>query len=201
MYVNVDKIENLRKVEEVFKTWREDLIEKTISNSDNKAFNRDSGIYMSMPKLENQTVIRLVEEVDEATKVAVAMVDNFLWMLLFILVCCFGALIYNRIEQKKSEFGLLRMMGGSHLTLQKITFFQVIIIGFPSIIIGILFGLFGFSIFLKIKNIPFSFVFNHEFFMRLGFAAFTCIFFMILAAWFACRISSNKSPSELINSH
>jgi ABC-type antimicrobial peptide transport system permease subunit len=192
MFVNVRQIKNLRNVEKIFLEWRE---------SQAGVDGRDNGIYMGLPKLENPVMIRLVEEVDESTKNSKTIVFLCLCGLLGVLVLCFGTMIYTRIEQKKSEIGLLRMMGGSRFTIQGITILQTFILGFFGIMIGLFIGIFVFSLYLYLNNMPFSTVFNNEFVIYLLVSALGCLISMVLASIVACYMASIQSPSQLINSH
>ena len=192
MIVNVKQIKDLRNIEKAFLVWRESQ-----AGIDGK----DNGIYMGLPKLENPVMIRLVEEVDEGTKNSKTIVLLCLCGLLIILILCFGTMIYTRIEQKKSEIGLLRMMGGSRFTIQLITILQTIIVGFFGIMTGVFIGIFAFSLFLYLKNMPFSTVFNNEFVIYLLVSAFGCLISMVFASVAACYFASIKSPSQLINAH
>ena len=192
MFVNVHQIKDLRSVEKVFLGWQ--VSQAGISGKAN-------GVYMGLPKLENPVMIRLVEEVDEGTKNSKTIVALCLWGLLGILILCFGTMIYTRIEQKKSEIGLLRMMGGSRFTIQTITILQTIIIGFFGIISGVFIGMFIFSSYLYFNNMPFSIVFDNEFVIYLLVSALSCLISMVLASIAACYFASIKSPSQLINAH
>ena len=192
MFVNVGQIKDLRNVEEVFNSWRESQ-----AGIDGK----ENGEYMGLPKLENPVMIRLVQEVDEGTKILKFIVTYFLWSLLGILILCFGTMIYTRIEQKKSEIGLLRMMGGSRFTIQGITVLQTFILGFLGIAMGVCMGMISFSVFLFRYNIPFNTVFDHDFAIRLLISSFGCLIFMVIASIAACYFASIKSPSQLINAH
>ena len=192
MFVNVHQIKDLRSVEKVFLGWQ--VSQAGISGKEN-------GVYMGLPKLENSVMIRLVEEVDEGTKNSKTIVALCLWGLLGVLILCFGTMIYTRIEQKKSEIGLLRMMGGSRFTIQTITILQTIIIGFFGIISGVFIGMFIFSSYLYFNNMPFSIVFDNEFVIYLLVSALSCLISMVLASLAACYFASIKSPSQLINAH
>ncbi|MGH0601296.1 FtsX-like permease family protein [Bacillus mycoides] len=115
----------------------------------------------------------------------------FSFFLIFYSVSAF-------LKNRKKEFGLLMLHGMSHQQLHRLIFFENMLIGIPSIVVGIGLGLVFSKLFLLVSGSLLGVEQTLEFYFPLKSMAVTCISFFVLFLLISLFTSKMVKMNELV---
>lgn len=150
-----------------------------------------------IPKLQNPDIINQISQIDSSTKWNRIAIWTQLAVGSFILVISLSALVSVRLEQKRAEIGLLRMLGISSTRLLWMFIFQSWLLCLLGMAPGIFFALIGLDV---IRNFALDFSWAMGCFWIFLFV-YSASHFLLLAigVWLGSRNSLNQSPAKWLN--
>jgi hypothetical protein len=151
----------------------------------------------TIPKLQNPDIINQISQIDSSTKWNRIAIWAQLAVSSFILVISLSALVSVRLEQKRSEIGLLRMLGISSTRLLWMFIFQSWLLCLLGMAPGILIALVGLE---AIRNFTLDFTWNMQYFW-IFLLVYSVSHFLLLAigVWLGSRTSLNQPPAKWLN--
>jgi len=151
----------------------------------------------TIPKLQNPDIINQISQIDSSTKWNRIAIWAQLAVSSFILVISLSALVSVRLEQKRSEIGLLRMLGISSTRLLWMFIFQSWLLCLLGMAPGIIIALVGLE---AIRNFTLDFTWNMQYFW-IFLLVYSVSHFLLLAigVWLGSRTSLNQPPAKWLN--
>ena len=151
----------------------------------------------NIPKLQNPDIINQISQIDSSTKWNRIAIWAQLAVSSFILVISLSALVSVRLEQKRSEIGLLRMMGISSTRLLWMFIFQSWLLCLMGMVPGLFIALFSLE---SIRKFAFDFSWNMDYFW-IFLLVYSASHFLLLAigVWLGAWASLNQPPAKWLN--